>query len=466
MNIGLNFKSALRRAILLLLVIVISLSVVSCDAKVLDKSDIADNISSSDSSKKTYEYVADYLRSWGIKNFDLEKVVYFERVYRAYYGYENGMPDTLEHAKKTAEAFIEEYYDVIDLNNKTQVTDAILTCYSRTIGDPYSIYRVPEQSDEYSMDMSGKFGGIGVEVIIDGVENTITVNSVFIDSPAEKAGMRAGDEIRAVNGISVEEIGLNNVVYHMRGDIGRAVTIVVKRGEELISLNIVRDVITEISANYTILEGNIGYLRVSTFKENTYAQFVACVDALEAAGVDGIIMDVRLNGGGYVKTACDMISYLIPNDHTIVSYQYQNQLPTVIKSQDDVHPTKKNEDGTPLVEDHVLNIPIVVLCDENTASSAEIFTAAIRDHRNDRLIDATIVGTTTYKKGIIQATYLYRADNSTVTFTIAYYNPPCGTNFHGVGISPDVEVHNSETEDLQYIAALEELNKLINANNN
>ena len=467
MNKKLSFKEIARRGALLLLVIAISLTVVSCDSGVIGKDDISNNISeSADKNNKNYEYVADYLHIWGIKNIDLEKMVYFEKVYRIYYGYEGGMPDTFEHAKKTAEAFLEDYYDVIDLQDKTAVTDAILTCYSASFDDPYSIYRAPEKADEYNTDMSGKFGGIGVQVLVDSANKIITVEGVFINSPADKEGLEAGDIIYAVDGKTVEEIGVTNVVNHMRGDVGTVVNIVVKRGEELLSFNLTRDVIVEVTVSHQILEGNVGYVRISTFKNTTYAQFVESIDALEAAGVEGIIFDVRMNGGGYVHTACDMISYLIPSGETIVSYQYANQLATVIKSEDDVHPTKTNEDGTPLVEDHVINVPIIVLCDENTASSAEIFTSAIRDYRNAGILDATLIGTTTYKKGIMQGTYAYRTDGSSVTFTVAYYNPPCGVNYHGVGITPDIEVHNSETEDLQFAAAFDKIKELINANNN
>ena len=428
---------------------------------VLGKDDITQNVSTSDTSN--YKYVTDYLNAWGIRNIDIDKIVYFEKIYHAYYGYAGGMPDAFDHAKQIAEIFLSEYYDVINLDDSAAVTDAILTCYAETVADPYSIYRVPEKTDDYNTDMSGKFGGIGVQVLIDREAKTITVDSVFIDSPSDKVGVKAGDIIYSVDGRTVAELGVNNVVNHMRGDVGTSVNIVVKRGEELISFNITRDIIVEISVSHEILEGNIGYVRISTFKDNTYAQFVESIDALEAAGVKGVIFDVRLNSGGYVHTVRDMISYLIPNGHTIVSYQYQNQLPTVIKSQDDVHPTKKNADGTTLIEDHVLNVPMVVLCNEGTASSAEIFTSAIRDYRDEGLLTAKIIGMTTYKKGIMQGTYPY-TDGSSATFTVAYYNPPCGVNYHGVGIVPDIEIQNTETEDLQYNKALEEIKILINAN--
>ncbi|MBQ7386998.1 MAG: PDZ domain-containing protein [Clostridia bacterium] len=452
----------IKRVLIALVLLALLLSLAACGSKVIDKDDISTNISESESG--SYTYVADYLRKWGIKNLDLEKMVYFEKVYKEVYGYEGGLPDTYEHAKMTAESFIELYYDTIDLEDKAAVTDAVLTCYADAVDDPYSVYRAPEKTNEYNTDMSGKFGGIGVQVLIDREKGTITVDMVFIDSPADKEGIAVGDIIYAVDGKTVDELGIDNVVNHMRGEIGTPVNIMVKRGENLISFNVTRDTIVEISASYEILEGNIGYVRISTFKDNTYAQFVACIDALEAAGVKGIIFDVRLNTGGYLHTVCDMISYLIPSGETIVSYQYVNQPKVVRKSSDDVHPTKKNESGGALVEDHVVDLPMVVLCNEYTASSAEIFTSAIRDYRDAGLLDAKIIGTVTYKKGIMQGTYMYREDYSSVTLTVAYYAPPCGINYHGIGITPDIEINNTETEDLQYNKALEEVKILINAN--
>ncbi len=450
------------RALIALLLITALLSLAACDGKVASKEHINDKISSSETG--TYDYVADYLQKWGIKNLDLEKMVFFEDKYNEAYGYEGGLPDTFEHAKMTVESFLELYYDVINLNDSAAVTNAILTCYAEAVDDPYSVYRVPEKTSEYNADMSGTFGGIGVQVLINRENSTISVDMVFINSPAEKEGLKVGDMIYAVDGKTVEELGVDNVVNHMRGKVGTDVNIMVKRGDETLSFNITRDIVQEISVAHQILDGNIGYVRISTFKTNTYAQFVESIDALEEAGVEGIIFDLRLNTGGYVNTVRDMISYLIPSGETIVSYQRKNQPVTVYKSNDDIHPTKKNESGGTLVEDHVVDLPMVVLCNEYTASSAEIFTSAIRDYRDAGLLEAKIIGTVTYKKGIMQGTYTYREDGSSATFTIAYYNPPCGVNYHGIGIIPDIEIQNTETEDLQYAKAVEEIKTLINAN--
>ena len=133
-----------------------------------------------------------------------------------------------------------------------------------------------------------------------------------------------------------------------------------------------------------------------------------------------------------------------------MSYQYKGSDPVVLYSEDD-------EDGV----DHVLEIPMVVICNQYTASAGEIFTAAIRDYRNDGMMDASIVGTVTYKKGIMQNTYYY-IDESSVTITVAYYNPPCGVNYHGIGVTPDILVENTAEADLQLESAYNEILRLIN----
>jgi carboxyl-terminal processing protease len=278
------------------------------------------------------------------------------------------------------------------------------------------------------------------------------IETVYPHSPGEAAGLKVGDIFYSIDGKTVAEIGYLNAVYHIRGKIGSTVEITVIRDGKYVTVTATRDEIEEINVDYEIDESNnIGYVQIVAFKKNTAEQFIEAIDALEEVGVDGIIFDLRGNPGGYVQSVCDVISYLIPSGNLIVSYQYKGRDAVEILSTDN---------GT---DDHVLDLPFVVICDSNTASSGEIFTSAIRDYRNEGLVKATLVGTTTYKKGIMQNTYPY-IDNSTVTLTVAYYNPPCGVNYHGIGVSPDVFVENTTDEDLQLVVAKNELLKLISDN--
>ena len=465
-----NVKQNLARLLVLVLLLSIILGTLSSCFSFKryvagSKDELASNIAlAAEGRGKDREFVYQYLSDFGVPRFDGTKFLYFEIYVDSYFNYCEA-PEKRAHAVMTATAFVEEYYDEINLAGESEVTAALLDCYIDALGDPYAIYREPAAAEDFDNYMSGEFGGIGVMIEYNHTDETLLISSVLPGSPAEKAGVLKGDYIYAVDGATVEEIGYLYAANLIKGEVGSTVELTVLRGEELVTMPIVRAVIEDVSVQYSVTEDNLGYVYISSFKSNTADQFKEAIDSLTKTGVDGLIFDLRGNGGGYVQTACDMISYLIPSGHTIVSYQYKPllEMSTSVKSQ---------IDG---LTDHTVDLPIVVITDENTASSSEIFTSAIRDFRNEGLLNATIVGTTTYKKGVMQRSFYY-TDGSSITMTIAYYNPPSGVNFHGVGITPDVYVElpepelDAETgkylpvEDTQLDAAVTELKKLINAN--
>ncbi len=450
-----TINGAIGRLLLLLLTLSVLLSALtSCGLFSLfsyvaeDKNEIQNNIDGTTDVKQG-KYVCDVLRDWGVPIFDKIKFKYFEQCLNQLYNYEDGMPAVITHAKKTAELFLEHYYDSIDKNNRTAVTDALLNCFVTALDDPYAFYRPPVETEDYMTDMSGKFGGIGVMVEYNDIDESIMVSTVYPDSPAEKAGIKVGDYFYSIDGKTVEELGYNNAVNYVRGEIGTSVELVMIRNGEQITVTAVRAEVEELNVVYEIDEDdNIGYVQIVAFKENTLPQFKEAIDSLEAAGVKGIIFDLRGNPGGYVDIVVAVVSYLIPDGNTVMSYQYKGFDKIELVSQDDG-------------EDHTVDLPMVVICNEYTASAGEIFTAAIRDYRTDKLIEATIVGTTTYGKGIMQSSYYYPLDQSTVTFTVAYYNPPCEINYHGIGVEPDVVVEITGDTDTQLEAATNELKKLM-----
>ncbi len=449
-----------RAIISLFLVFVLStsaLSLTSCfEYEAKSKDEIISNIENT-SSEDTEDYtlVMQYFSLWGMPRYDTEKLAWVETVFNTHYKYGDGLPKTEQHARLAAEIFLSEYYDSINRDNKTAVTDALISSYVAAVGDPYAVYREPEEYSDYNDTINGTFGGIGIVVEYDHTEESITVTSVTPGAPAEAAGFLPGDLIFAIEGRTIEELGYLNAIDYIRGEVGTKVTVTVIREGEKLDLVSDRAIIDEQSVGYT-MDGNLGYIAVSGFKGNTYEQFAEAVDSVVADGAEGIIFDMRNNPGGLVSSVCDMISYLIPTGYAIVSYDF-NDSTVVIRSEDDLDP-KTGE-----TRDSVVDLPMVVICNEYTASSAEIFTSAIRDYRNEELLSAKIVGGVTYKKGIMQSTFKYK-DGSSVTCTIAYYNPPSGENYHGTGITPDVIIDIGETEDLQYKTAKKELEALINAN--
>ncbi len=462
-----NFSKLLRIFFVIGLIVIVSMSAVSCKSE-LTKDEIAENISSS--SDQEYSYVWNYLVDFGVPSFNKAKFTWAESIFNSSFNLEGGLPKTYDHAKLTANAFLENYYDNIDINDKGAVTDALITCYVDAVGDRYSIYRTPVEQDDYSEDMSGKFGGIGVVIEYDHENETLMVTSVYIDSPAEKAGIMVGDYIVAVEGKTVDEIGYLNVVNLVRGDIGTNVTLTLLRGDTTLDVIATRAEVEDKNVAFEILEGNIGYVQIASFKGNTFNQFVEAIDILEEAGVSGYIFDLRNNLGGYVDSVEKIISYLIPTGHPIISYQFKGHDLMVFESKDDEHPTKKDPENSskPLTEDHKISVPVTVLCNEYTASAGELFTAAMRDYNESGIIKAKIVGAKTYGKGVMQSQAEYY-DGSTITLTVAYYNPPSGNNYHIDGITPNTIVENTLDADgylvdMQLPKAIEELKLLINDN--
>ena len=407
-----------------------------------------------------YSYVYPYLKAWGITGFDGNKFFSYEYTFISKYNFADGLPDRLTHAANTVKHFIENYYDNIDLENEAEVTNALLYSYVYNVGDKYAYYRTDEEHEEFDQNMSGKFGGIGIQVEYDHTNKTILIVQVFEDGPAYKAGIKVGDYIIGVDGKTLDELGgYQNALSFVRGDVGTDVTVTVDRNGEKIDITVTRDLVTESSVSYQLLESKYGYIRISSFKANTAEQFREAVEALEDMGAIGYIFDVRSNPGGYVHSAVEIVSYILPNNKKVLSYQYKGEAKGAYYTSTDILP---EDEG--LLGDHVIDLPMVIICDEYTASAGEIFVSALRDYDGpvDDLIDLTIVGQNTYGKGIMQSTYGYTLDNSTVTFTVSYFNPPSEVNFHGVGIAPDVFVKYDETGDDQLDEAVKQLEILLN----
>ena len=385
------------------------------------------SLSGKDNSAPT---IADYLDGSGLPPYNEQLLELIESCFDACYYTDIEEPETL--AAKTVSAYNEFCKSEIDEGDKDAVTLAIIDCYIYAIGDKYAFYRTEAESNDYTTDMSGSFVGIGITVSRNEIENTITVTSVEPNSPAQRSGMMVDDLIVAVDGSSIDDIGINEIVNKIRGEVGTAVTVTVLRGGERIQCEAIREKITETTVFTSYLvDGKVGYIRITGFKSNTAAQFISAVREVEASGASSVIFDLRGNPGGYLSAVTAMLSYLVPDGTTIASFSNSKQ-PIYASS------------GTELEEtDHVLTIPSAVLCNSSSASAAELFCAAMRDYNEMSLLQATLVGTLTYKKGVMQTTIPF-SDKSTLTLTTALYNPPSGTNFNEVGVTPDVTVGEGE----------------------
>ena len=359
--------------------------------------------------------VTEAFNLWGFPSFNRIMVFNVESCYHNSYYKE--LPSNSELATKAADYFIENYYDIIDLSDKTAVTQGLANSFIAAVGDKYGIYRTKEEQQDYSSGLSGKIVGIGV-AIKKSDDGLILVSSPIKDSPAEKAGILSGDFIIAIDGTYVKATDL------ISGTEGTEVTVRILRGDEEFDLSIVREQINDVSVTYEMLEGNIGYIGISKFLATTPEQFKGAIDALESAGARGIIFDLRSNPGGLLNSVVSTLSYIAPSGTEIVSFSNGSQTMTA-------------KHGTALEPfDHVYTLPSILLINERTASAAELFTAGMRDFEIMGGPDVTIVGSTSLGKGVMQ-TGISFSDGSALTMTTAYYNPPSRINYDGVGITPN-----------------------------
>lgn len=429
-------------AFLCVIVLFLSTSLFSCKFSFAEKEPMPEKQAlyqavESASSEASYKFVSQYLARWGFTYYSSTKLTLVEDKFQRYYVEE--LPSAYELALTVAYDFLDNSYDTLDLTDMTATTNAIVDAYVAAIGDKYAFYRTPTENDDYNQDMSGEFCGIGVSIEYSYIDETMLISSVLRDSPAEKAGILPGDYIIAVDGKRLDEVGYQVILEAIKGEEGTPVAVTLKRGEEEITLTAIRGKIAEQSVYYAMLENNIGYIQITSFKDNTAEQFSEALDFVRDGGALGVIFDLRSNGGGYLHAALDMLEYLVPEGTVMTSYTF-NGINYVEKT------TKPDK----------LDIPCVVLCNQYTASAAELFTSAIRDYGEMGLLDECIVGMNTYGKGIMQASFDFY-DGSSVTMTISYFYTPLGDNFHGEGIEPDATVEYTSAQDNQLATAIVEL---------
>ena len=289
----------------------------------------------------------------------------------------------------------------------------------------------------------GEYSGIGVVFSQNANTKISTAVQVYPDSPAEKAGVKAGDILYKVDGEDVTAEDLSEVVARIRGEEGTIVTLTVLRGEnhEEVTLDITRGVVQVQTVTYTMKENQIGYIRITEFDKVTYEQFENALNELTQQGMEGLVVDLRANPGGNLDTVSQILDLLLPKG-TIVYTEDKNG---------------KRQEWTS-DEEHQFTQPLAVLVDGNSASASEIFAGAVQDYGI-----GTLVGTTTFGKGIVQQ-LIQLPDDTCVKLTISEYFTPNGRNIHKKGIDPDVEVEYVSDEenpdaDNQLDAALEEVQK-------
>ena len=311
---------------------------------------------------------------------------------------------------------IEKYY--LEEYDENDLKESMYKGYVAGLSDPYSQYYTKKEFSDLMEDNNGTFTGIGVYLNVNQDTQTLEVINPIEGSPAEKAGIVAGDIIVEVDGEDIIGQDSDIVISKIRGEKGTSVNIgVVREGEdEILYFDIVRDTVESVTVTSKMLENDIGYLSLSEFAEVSYDQFRLQLNDLKEQGMKALIFDLRSNTGGDFDIAVKIADKFCPEG--LVVY---------IEDKDGQREEYKSDADQ-------LGLPLVVLVNGYSASSSEIVTGAIKDYEV-----GTVMGTTTYGKGVVQRV-LPLGDGSGMKVTIAKYYTPNGYNIHGVGIQPDVEV--------------------------
>lgn len=364
----------------------------------------------------------------------------------------------------TLQQIIDKYY-LFD-EDTTKVEDWIYKGMMYGLNDPYTTYYTAEEYQKLSEDTEGEYHGIGVMISQNRSTGIITVIKVFKDTPAAEAGMRPGDVLYKVGDMEVTGMDMDILVKdYIKGKDGSEVALTVFRQDEgeYVDLKMERRNVTVQTVEYQMLEDHVGYIAVSQFDVVTADQFKAAVDDLEKQGMKKLLVDLRNNPGGVLDTVVGMLDYILPDD--LIIEGDKNLVRTNTEATLLVYMADKNgKGGQEYASDgHSLDIPMAVLVNGESASASEVFTGAMKDYGR-----ATVVGTKTFGKGIVQN--LIPLDNGTaIKMTTAHYYTPSGFDLHGKGIEPDVEVELKEElknqitvdvkEDNQIQAALKALDK-------
>lgn len=328
--------------------------------------------------------------------------------------------DTLQKMK-TIEDVIDKYYYGKEISTK-DIQDGIYKGMVEALDDPYSEYYTEEELEETLNSTKGISYGIGAYISLNKEMNSAMIAGVIEGTPAEAAGLREGDIIYKVDGQETSGLSLSEVVALVKGKENTTVHLTIYReGEQdFLEMDAVRGQLIETETVQSgILEDtdSIGYLRIREFDTVTVDQFNEAMAELNASGMKGLILDLRSNPGGDLSAVVEIARRILPEGLIVYTEEKSGER------------KEYTCDGT-----HELQIPLVVLVNEYSASASEILSGAIKDYNK-----GTLIGTTTYGKGIVQR-ITQLSDGTAIKLTVSAYFTPSGKNIHGIGIEPDIEL--------------------------
>jgi len=336
---------------------------------------------------------------------------------------------TLDEYQATVDKYreIEELKSYIQTNYYLDVTEETLIEGMKkgifeALEDPYSVFMNEEEYITYTTSTSGEFAGIGI-YLTPNEDNQIEIVSPIEDTPADRAGLIAEDLIIGVNGETVNADVMDEAITTIKGEPGTPVTLTIYRPskKEKFDVELIREWIDIKVVKSKMLDDQTGYLRLSMFDEQSAPEFEKHMNELVIAGAKGVIIDLRQNPGGYLSQSVNIADMLLGKELI-------------------VYTESRNGDDEEFFSDaEKYDLQLVVLVDGGSASASEILTGALKDNKS-----ATIVGTTTFGKGVVQIIRPY-SENAGFKLTTSQYFTPNGVNIHGIGIEPDVIVEMNDS---------------------
>lgn len=306
--------------------------------------------------------------------------------------------------------------------DETKLTEAAIKGYVEGLDDEYTEYFTKEEMEEFKTETEGNYVGIGIYMLKNTKDNNIIVLSAIKGSPAEEAGLKTGDIIKKVNDKEYTAEEFEKIASDIKGKAGSKVKLEIQRGEETLTFEIERKKIELYPIESEVLENDIGYINISSFCEDCSSKFKENYDKLKRKNIKSLVIDLRNNGGGIVDEALEILDSILNKDSIMLITANK-------KGEEKIEKAKKK----PTIE-----VPIVVLVNENTASSSEIFAAALKENNK-----AKIIGTKTYGKGVIQES-ITLSDGSGIKITTEEYYTPNRNKINKIGITPDIEVDLEE----------------------
>ena len=317
--------------------------------------------------------------------------------------------------------------------NLDQMIEGAIKGYVEGVGDDYTEYLSKDEYEELIVNVTGDFVGIGVYIYKDQDGNLIVL-APMENSPSEEAGIEAGDRILAIDGENCNEMDINVASSKIKGEAGITVELEIQRGTETLKKTVTRRTVEISDSASKILDGNIGYIVLSTFDTDCSKKIKKYMEEFQSKGINSVILDLRNNTGGVVEEAVKISELFIDKGNTVLRSYNKTEKETIIKSS-----SGKYKD-----------INLVVLVNDYSASASEIVTAALKDNKA-----ATIVGIRTYGKGVMQE--IQPLFDGAIKITIEEFKTPNGDKINKVGIKPDVEIEidKDSNEDLQLQKAIE-----------